>query len=148
MQDRFLSGRQVGNGRRDEGVALVGAAFRAVQAIDVGEVAAGNVVVEPVRQVLERYGDAGRTVVLEHRQGHDLIHHPSDDDRQMRAKATVVLPVMLGVSEAHVDEDVGVVTDHMRIAIPTAVVALDIHLKIAAVGRRSVPAHAVHGPLA
>ena len=103
-----------------------------------------DVVVQAVRQVLQRQRDAGRAVVLEYRNSHELVDHPRDDHRQMGAEPAVVLAVVVGGGEAHVGENIGIVAGHVRVAARRAagIVAVDVELGIVVAGAGGQPGHA------
>ena len=87
LQDALLADDRVVDDLRDELVAHVGIG-RAVRAIDVVD--------QPVAHVLECPGDAGRAVVFQDGQEHDLVDPASHEQAEVRAPG----PVVLGVQPA------------------------------------------------
>ena len=76
---------------------------------DVGErrtVRASHVVDRAVAHVLQGAGHAGRAVVLQHRNGHDLVDGLGDQFAEMRAVLAIVLGVGAVLDQIHPDERV------------------------------------------
>ena len=97
LEDELLADDRVADHLGDELVADVG---------EVVAVRAGHVVDRAVAHVLEGAGHAGRAVVLEDRDRHDLVDRLGHQLAEMRAVLAVVLGVVAVGDQVHPDERV------------------------------------------
>src|SRR5947209_6131161 len=82
-------------------------------------------------------------MILEDRDGNDLVHHSGYHHRQMGTEAALVLGIMGRAGEAKMNEGVGIVAYDMGIAVARPVVALDVDLQVATIRGTRVPAHPI-----
>src|SRR5260370_16544235 len=108
--------------------------------------AAGHVIVEAVRQVLQGQSHPRGAMVFKNRDRNKLVDHAADNERQMRAEPAVVLGVVAGSSEAHVDEDVRVVTDNVRVPVAPATLPFNFHPKFPSLLPTATPPTPSHNP--
>jgi len=109
------------------------------------DVTTRNIVDHSVRHILQRHGDAGRSVIFQNRQRNNFVHFLGNDLGQVRAESTAVRGIVnvRRLAKGQFPKHVAIVTCDVLASRLSTELPVDFQLRFIGIGRTAFPMDAV-----